>query len=378
VNASADLDRDVRFMRRALELAARGRGLTSPNPMVGAVVVRDEQIVGEGFHERAGGPHAEVVALAAAGSGSRGATLYVTLEPCAYHGRTPPCAPQVIAAGIRRVVAALVDPNPRVSGRGLAALRAAGLDVTEATLWEEAERQNRSFVTAMRLGRPHVTLKVAMTLDGRIADLHGESKWITGPPAREVAHRLRSESDAVVVGVGTALRDDPSLTVRLDRAWPREPYRVVIDTGARTPAHARFITAGTPERALVITGPHASRERIAALTAAGARVVPVALGDAHVDLRAALTALAHLEVRAVLVEGGGGLHGAFLDAGLVDRVAVFLAPRLLGGRAATSAIEGSGLSLEGAPRLTALEVSRLGDDVLIEADVCRTDTRGAG
>jgi diaminohydroxyphosphoribosylaminopyrimidine deaminase/5-amino-6-(5-phosphoribosylamino)uracil reductase len=153
---------------------------------------------------------------------------------------------------------------------------------------------------------------------------------------------------------------------------------VVIDTGARTPAHARFITAGTPERALVITGPHASRERIAALTAAGARVVPVALGDAHVDLRAALTALAHLEVRAVLVEGGGGLHGAFLDAGLVDRVAVFLAPRLLGGRAATSAIEGSGLSLEGAPRLTALEVSRLGDDVLIEADVCRTDTRGAG
>jgi diaminohydroxyphosphoribosylaminopyrimidine deaminase / 5-amino-6-(5-phosphoribosylamino)uracil reductase len=376
VSLPADPERDVRFMRRALELAARGRGLTSPNPMVGAVVVAEEGIIGEGFHERAGGPHAEVVALAAAGGRSRGATLYVTLEPCSYHGRTPPCAPQVIAAGIRRVVAALVDPNPRVSGRGLAALRAAGLEVTEATLSDEAERQNRGFVTAMRLGRPHVTLKVAMTLDGRIADLHGESKWITGPPAREVAHRLRSESDAVIVGVGTALRDDPALTVRLDRVWPREPYRVVIDTTARTPADARFITAGTPARALVITGQHAGQDRIAALTAAGARVVPVAVREGRVDLHAALAALAELEVRAVLVEGGGDLHGAFLDAGLVDRVAVFLAPRLLGGRTATSAIEGAGLSLKGAPRLTALEVSHLGDDVLIEADVCRADGGG--
>lgn len=356
-------------MRRALELAERGRGLTSPNPMVGAVVVNDEAIVGEGFHERAGDPHAEVVALAVAGSRSRGATLYVTLEPCSHQGRTPPCAPAVIAAGIRRCVAASVDPNPRVSGRGLAELRAAGVDVADLILTAEALRQNRAFVTAMRLGRPHVTLKAATTLDGRIADLHGESKWITGPAARAAAHRLRSESDAIVVGVGTVLRDDPALTVRLERPWPREPYRVVLDTAARTPADARVIAAGTPARTLVITGRNASPARVTALAAAGASVVPVVAADGHVDLRAALAWLAEREVRAVLIEGGGEVHGAFLDAGLVDRVAIFVAPRLLGGRGATSVIEGAGHPLKSAPHLTAFEVTTLGDDLLIEADV---------
>ena len=370
---AASAERDARFMRRALGLAERGRGLTSPNPMVGAVVAHGEEIVGEGFHERAGGPHAEVVALAAAGSRSRGATLYVTLEPCAHQGRTPPCAAAVIAAGIRRVVAASVDPNPRVSGRGLAELRAAGVEVADPILTAEAQRQNRAFVTAMRRGRPHVTLKAAMTLDGRIADLHGESKWITGEAARATAHRLRSESDAIVVGVGTVLRDDPALTVRLDRPWPREPYRVVLDTGARTPAGARVISAGTPARTLVITGQDANPARVAALTAAGASVVPVAAADGHCDLRAALAALVEREVRAVLIEGGGEVHGAFLDAGLVDRVAVFVAPRLLGGREAISVIEGAGHPLKSAPHLTAFDVTMLGDDLLIEADVQRVD-----
>jgi diaminohydroxyphosphoribosylaminopyrimidine deaminase/5-amino-6-(5-phosphoribosylamino)uracil reductase len=374
--AGASEDRDARFMRRALELAERGRGRTSPNPMVGAVVVSGDTIVGEGFHERAGGPHAEVVALAAAGARSRGATLYVTLEPCSHHGRTPPCAPAVVAAGVRRVVAALVDPDPRVSGRGLATLRAAGVEVAAAVLTDEAERQNRVFVGAMRLGRPHVTLKAAMTLDGRIADLHGESKWITGAQARAVAHRLRSESDAIVVGVGTALRDDPALTVRLDTPWPREPYRVVLDTHARTPADARLIATGTPARALVMTGAEASRDRVAALTAAGAAVLPVVVRDGHVDLRAVLDALAAREVRAVLVEGGGEVHGAFLDAGLVDRVAVFIAPRLLGGRGAISAIQGVGSPLKSALHLSALEVIHVGDDVLIEADVRRGPPEG--
>jgi len=369
VSTIVDVELDARFMRRALELAERGRGLTSPNPMVGAVVVSDGEIVGEGYHERAGGPHAEVVALAAAGARSRGATIYVTLEPCSYHGRTPPCARAVIDAGIRRVVAALVDPNPRVSGRGLDALRAAGVEVAETILTDHAERQNRAFVAAMRLGRPHVTLKAAMTLDGRIADRHGESKWITGDGARAAPHRLRSESDAIVVGVGTVLRDDPALTVRLERPWPREPYRVVLDTRARTPVAARLIAAGTKSRALVITGGDTDPARIAALTAAGATVVPVGSRDGRVDPRAALAALAEREVRAVLVEGGGEVHGAFVDAGLVDRVAVFIAPRLMGGREATPSIGGLGLSLADALRLGALEVSRFGDDLLIEADV---------
>ncbi len=366
-------DRDARFMARALELAERGRGLTSPNPMVGAVVVSGETIVGEGFHERAGGPHAEVRALAAAGARAGGATLYVTLEPCSHHGRTPPCAPAVVAAGIRRVVVALVDPNPLVAGRGLAMLREAGVEVVEAILAQEAERQNRAFVTAMRLGRPHVTLKAAMTLDGRIADIHGVSKWITGPEARGVAHRLRRDSDAIVVGVGTALQDDPALTVRLERSWPREPYRVVLDTKARTPADARLITAGTRARALVIVGEDASPARVAALAASGATVIPVPTCRGRVDLGAALSALAAREVRAVLVEGGGELHGAFLDAGLVDRVAVFLAPRLLGGRAATPAVGGVGRALGRALAVVDVEVTRVGDDLLVEGDVRRAD-----
>jgi diaminohydroxyphosphoribosylaminopyrimidine deaminase / 5-amino-6-(5-phosphoribosylamino)uracil reductase len=368
VSAVVDLEADARFMRRALELAERGRGLTSPNPMVGAVVVSDGAIVGEGYHERAGGPHAEVIALAAAGERSRGATIYVTLEPCSYHGRTPPCASALVDAGIRRVVAALVDPNPRVSGRGFAALRAAGVEVADPILGEHAERQNRAFVAAMRLGRPHVTLKLAMTLDGRIADRRGESKWITGEAARAAAHRLRSESDAILVGVGTVLRDDPALTVRRDRPWPREPYRVVLDTHARTPAAARLIASGTRARALVITGPGADPARVAALAAAGATVVGVAAREGRVDPQAALAALAEREVRAVLVEGGGEIHGAFVDAGLVDRVAVFVAPRLMGGREATPSIGGLGRLLGASLILGGLEVGRVGDDLLIEAD----------
>jgi diaminohydroxyphosphoribosylaminopyrimidine deaminase/5-amino-6-(5-phosphoribosylamino)uracil reductase len=366
-------ERDARFMRRALELAERGRGLTSPNPMVGAVVVSADTIVGEGFHERAGGAHAEVAALVAAGPQSHGATLYCTLEPCAHHGRTPPCAPTVLAAGIRRVVVAFVDPNPLVAGRGLAALREAGVEVVEGVLADEAERQNRAFVTAMRLGRPHVTLKAATTLDGRIADVHGESKWITGAEARGLAHRLRRDADAIVVGVGTVLRDDPALTVRLERPWPREPYRVVLDTQARTPTDARLIAAATPARALVIVGADAVPSRVAALRAAGATVIPVPLRDERVDLSAALATLAAREVRAVLVEGGGEVHGAFLDAGFVDRVAVFLAPRLLGGRAATPAIGGAGTALKSAPRIVDVEVTRVGDDLLIEGDVERVE-----
>lgn len=367
--------RDAGFMRRALELAERGRGLTSPNPMVGAVVVSGETIVGEGFHEMAGGPHAEVAALGAAGARARGATLYVTLEPCVHHGRTPPCAPFVLAAGVDRVVAALIDPNPLVGGRGLAALRAAGVEVTAGVLAADAERQNRAFLTAMRRGRPHVTLKVAMTLDGRIADVHGDSQWITGPMARAAVHRLRSQSDAIVVGVGTALRDDPALTARLDRPWPREPYRVVLDSAGRTPADARLIAAGTPARALILTGDNVDSSRVAALRASGATVVTVAGGARHVDLRGALAVLAAREVRAVLVEGGGEIHGAFLDAGLVDRVVMFVAPRLLGGRTATAAIGGTGRPLKEALRLTALEVTRFGDDLLIEGDVELVDRR---
>ena len=362
---------DAAFMRRALEVAERGRGLTSPNPLVGAVVVRAGRVVGEGAHLRAGGPHAEVEALAAAGEAARGATLYVTLEPCNHHGRTPPCAPAVAAAGLARVVTALSDPNPAVAGGGAALLRAAGIAVEAGVLAGEAERQNRAWLTAMREGRPHVTLKAAATLDGRIADVHGTSQWITGEAARARAHRLRADSDAIVVGVTTALRDDPALTVRLATPWPREPYRVVLDTGARLGADARLIQAGTPARALVAVGEGAAAGRVAALRAAGATVARCPLREGRIDAAAVLGLLFEREVRAVLVEGGAETHAAFVDAGLVDRVALFLAPLLLGGRAAPGIVGGAGRELKSALRLGPPAVTALGDDLLLEADVLR-------
>jgi diaminohydroxyphosphoribosylaminopyrimidine deaminase/5-amino-6-(5-phosphoribosylamino)uracil reductase len=363
---------DERFMRRALELAERGRGLTSPNPMVGAVVVTPAgEVAGEGAHLRAGGPHAEIEALGAAGGRASGATLYLTLEPCTHPGRTPPCAPTIVAAGVRRVVAAIRDPNPFVAGRGFEVLRSAGIEVASGILADAAARQNRVFLTAMTARRPHVTLKAAMTLDGKIADADGASRWITGERARAHAHRLRREADAIVVGVGTVLRDDPRLTVRLDRPWPREPYRVVLDTNARTPDEARFIRAGDPARALVAVGEGAPAGRLGDLGAAGAGIIRCARRDGRVDLDALLEALFARDVRAVLVEGGGEVHAAFLEAGLVDRVAIYVAPLLVGGRAAPTPVGGAGRELKRAVRLGAFEVTPLGDDILLEADVLR-------
>jgi diaminohydroxyphosphoribosylaminopyrimidine deaminase/5-amino-6-(5-phosphoribosylamino)uracil reductase len=362
---------DQRFMQRALDLAARARGLTSPNPMVGAVVVRDGVMIAEGFHRAAGEPHAEVEALTAAGAQARGATLYVTLEPCVHHGRTPPCAPAVIAAGVRRVVIATSDPNPQVSGRGVAVLREAGIDVTTGVLEAPAAALNRVFLTAMREGRPHVTLKAAATLDGKIADLHGTSKWITGDAARLEGRRLRSEADAIVVGIGTVLADDPALTVRLEGPWPRQPLRVVLDSKARTPVAAKLIQGEPKGLAIVAVGADAPEERVGALEAAGAQVVRCPAADGRVSPAGLLATLAGREVRGVLVEGGGEVAASFLEAGLVDRVAMFLAPLLLGGTKAPSVVAGAGRELKRAVALEAVEVRRVGDDILIEGDVRR-------
>jgi diaminohydroxyphosphoribosylaminopyrimidine deaminase/5-amino-6-(5-phosphoribosylamino)uracil reductase len=364
---------DERFMRRALDLAERARGRTSPNPLVGAVLVHDGAVIAEAYHEAAGRPHAEVLALQAAGTAARGATLYVTLEPCAHHGRTPPCAPAVVAAGVRRVVAAVGDPDPRVAGRGFDILRAAGIDVTVGVLATEAARQNRVFFTAMREGRPHVTLKAAMTLDGKLADLRGTSRWITGEAARREAHRLRRDADAIVVGVSTVLLDDPRLTVRLDEPVSREPYRVVLDSHGRTPTAARVLTASTPARTIVFTTEGAPPTRLAGLRAAGATVVTCPARNGRVDIGAVLQELHAREVRSVLVEGGAEVHGSFVDAGLVDRVALFVAPILIGGRAATPVVGGGGLDLKSALRLGAVSVRAIGDDVLVEADVLRSE-----
>ena len=356
-------------MSRALSLAEQGRGLTSPNPMVGAVVVRDGAVVGEGFHAEAGGPHAEIVALAAAGERARGATLYVTLEPCNHHGRTPPCTRAIRNAGVARVVTGAVDPNPHVTGGGADVLRASGIEVAVGVLDGEVRALNRAFFTAMLRRRPHVTLKSAMTLDGKIAARDGTSRWITGAEARAEAHRLRSESDAVVVGIGTALADDPALDVRLEAPWPREPRRVVVDSQARLPVRARMIGAGRAERAVVAVTDAAPPERVAALEAAGATVLACKSAQGRVDLVDLAARLFALDVIAMLVEGGAELNAAFLEAGLVDRVAIFLAPKLLGGAAAPTPVGGAGRSLSQAVRLARPTVRPLGDDWLVEADV---------
>jgi diaminohydroxyphosphoribosylaminopyrimidine deaminase/5-amino-6-(5-phosphoribosylamino)uracil reductase len=358
------------WLDRALALAERGRFGVSPNPMVGAVLVRGGKVVGEGWHRRAGEAHAEIRALAEAGGAARGADLYLTLEPCVHHGRTPPCAPRVAASGVRRVVVAASDPNPLVSGRGIRALRRAGLEVVRAPEpWRRrAEEQNETFRGAMERNRPFVLAKWASSLDGRIASARGESRWITGEAARRRAMLLREEYDAVLVGAGTVLADDPRLTRRLGKAGRRPHWRIVLDGRLRVPEDAR-VFRGTGER-VVATARPASSAKARRLSARGVRVwsLPGRSRD-RVRLEGLLSELASLGVRSLLVEGGGETLAAFLKAGLVDRVAVFLAPRILGGRSAPAAVEGAGFGLADTPRLSDERIERVGEDLLVTGRV---------
>lgn len=351
--AAADL-----FLRRALRLAARGRYTTSPNPRVGAVLVRDGEVVGEGWHRRAGGAHAEAEALAAAGDAARGATLYLNLEPCSHQGRTPPCADALVAAGVARVVACHRDPDPRVAGRGFARLRAAGVEVEVGALAAEAAALNLPFLTTRALARPAVTLKWAMSLDGRIATAGGESQWISGPASRRFALALREEHDAILVGSGTALADDPRLDRRLGLAGAPN-LRVVLDRRLRVSPAARLFTV--PGEVLIYTEAE-SAERTRALAAAGAHVVRLP----SVEPAAVLADLRGRGVQSVLIEGGAEVHAAFVASGLWDRVEVAAAPLLVGGRSALGPIAGAGAAtLAAAPRLERLAIRRRGADVIL-------------
>ena len=335
-------------MRRALALAARGLGETNPNPAVGCVLVRGGRVVGEGYHRRAGEPHAEVVALRQAGARARGATAYVNLEPCAHQGRTPPCAPALVGAGVRRVVAAMGDPNPLVGGRGFRILRRRGIQVTRGVLEKEALRLNEPFVVAVRERRPFVLLKAALTLDGRIATARGESKWITSAAQRRQARALRRRFDAVAVGIGTALADDPLL---LPEPRVRRPFhRVVFDSRLRLPLRSRLVRSARRSPLWVLTLEDDPRKR-ARLERRGARVVTVR-GRGRVPPAAALRELYARGVRSLMVEGGSELLGSFLGAGLFDQVALFRAPLLLGGRHGRPAFGGpDALRLADAVRL---------------------------
>lgn len=371
--------RDAELMRTALRAAAFGRGRTHPNPIVGAVVARGGRPIAVGHHARAGGPHAEVVALEAAGARAKGADLYVTLEPCDHWGKTPPCTQAVIAAGVKRVFVGAIDPNPLVSGRGVTRLREAGLEVRTGLLGPECEAANEPWFKFITRKLPWVALKAAATLDGALATAAGDSRWVTGETARTEVHKLRDSLDAVVVGVGTALADDPRLNVRLPAhpelpgvsirgVPPRDPVRVVVDSRARLPPEARMLAQRSEAPTLVAVGPKAKAAALKGLERAGAQLLRCAAGPGgRVDLDDLLAQLGHRGLTSLLVEGGAALHGAFLQAGLWDELFLFLAPKLAGKGALGWAGFPGPTAMAQASRLDVRSVERVGEDWLVRA-----------
>jgi diaminohydroxyphosphoribosylaminopyrimidine deaminase / 5-amino-6-(5-phosphoribosylamino)uracil reductase len=363
-------EQDRLHLRRALELAERGRGRVSPNPLVGAVLAREGEVIGEGFHAAFGDPHAERAALEdCRGRGQEpvGATLYVTLEPCAHRGRQPPCTDAILEAGLSRVVYASEDPSEKASGRGPGILRDEGIEVEQAAGEEGAAARllNQPFRKHARTGLPLVVLKLATSLDGRVATPSGDSEWISGEASRGLVHQWRAEADAVAVGIGTALADDPLLTARAPEAQ-RQPTRIVFDSGARLPLEGKLVATVAEAPLIVVVGAAALPDRCRALEQAGAEVVVAGGRDRGQRLRSALAELGHRQITSLLLEGGPVLAGAFAAAGEIDQLRLFVAPLLIG--AGRSAIEGEGVSaIAGAARALAVEAETVGDDILIRA-----------
>jgi diaminohydroxyphosphoribosylaminopyrimidine deaminase / 5-amino-6-(5-phosphoribosylamino)uracil reductase len=361
---------DRRHLSRALELAERGRGHVSPNPLVGAVLARGEDVLGEGWHAELGGAHAEIAALGDAnGAPVDGATLYVSLEPCAHHGRTPPCTDAIIDAGIGRVVVASDDPSEKAAGRGLGILRDEGVEVVQAEgeLLDRARLLNQAFRKHARAGRPWVLFKSAMSLDGKVATETGDSKWISGSTSRKLAHRWRAESDAVAVGIGTALADDPLLTTRIEGTW-RQPRRIVFDSTARLPLDSRLVQDAPSIPLTVVVSRAARRTAVSQLETSGAEVLVATGGNEQARVANALEQLGQAGITSILLEGGPRLAGAFFDAEEVDEMRLFVAPIVVGGHKARDPLEGSGAErIAEAARAMALECERVDDDVLLVA-----------
>ncbi|MEY8356860.1 bifunctional diaminohydroxyphosphoribosylaminopyrimidine deaminase/5-amino-6-(5-phosphoribosylamino)uracil reductase RibD [Lachnospiraceae bacterium 54-53] len=358
-------DRD--YMMRALELARKGVGAVSPNPLVGAVIVKDGRVIGEGWHEHFGGPHGERNALAACTESPGGADLYVNLEPCCHYGKTPPCTEAIMESGIRRVVVGTEDPDPRVAGKGIRLLRENGIEVETGVMKQECEELNRVFFHFVKSGTPYVVMKYAMTMDGKIATAAGNSRWITGERAREKVHEDRNRYSAVMAGVGTVLSDDPLLTCRMPGG--RNPVRIICDTRLRTPLASMVVRTAGAVPTVIATGCRAE-EALRPYCEAGCRVLPVPAPDGKLDLKVLMEKLGETGIDSVLLEGGGTLNWSALKSGIVNRVQAYIAPKLFGGRDALSPVEGEGVEMPGFSFLLAEPViTRIGEDILIESEV---------
>ncbi len=353
-------------MRMALRLAEKARGRTSPNPMVGAVVVKDGNVISRGYHRKVGEPHAEAIALKKAGEAAKGATLYVTLEPCLHtNKRTPPCTPLVMQSGVKRIVVGMIDPNPHVSGGGLKAIRAAGIEVTIGILEAEAKKLNEAFIRHVTSGIPFVILKIAQTLDGKIATARGESKWITGEKAREEVHRLRDRNDAVLVGINTVLKDNPSLTTRIPKG--RDPIRVIVDSKLRIPLNAKVLTQKSSAKTIVATLARAPKSKIKKLKDAGAEVLLTKADQGRVDMRDLMKKLGRMDIMSVLIEGGAEINASALKSGIVDKVVLFIAPMLMTGTDSLCSVGGtSPVKLNQAIRLSSITSRFVGEDLMVE------------
>ncbi|MGM0472102.1 MAG: bifunctional diaminohydroxyphosphoribosylaminopyrimidine deaminase/5-amino-6-(5-phosphoribosylamino)uracil reductase RibD [Bacillota bacterium] len=358
---------DRHYMKRALELAAQGRGRVNPNPMVGAVIVKDGQVVGEGYHQAAGEAHAEVNALADAGSDAQGATIYVTLEPCSHYGKTPPCSKALIEAGIARVVAAMEDPNPLIAGRGLEELAKAGIEVDSGLLEEEAKKLNEAFLKYITTDRPFVILKNALTLDGKIATKSGSSKWISGTQSRELVHQLRDEVDGILVGIGTVIADNPRLTTRLEDRGGVDATRIILDPKLEISLAAKVVNLESEAKTVVVTAPKNSETKKAEqLIDKGVKILTVPAVDGYLDLDCLLTKLGELEMMSLLVEGGSAVSTSFLFNGLVDKLIYFIAPKIIGGSEAVGVVGGLGVEqVNDGIEIDDLEVTKSGADLMV-------------
>ena len=364
-------DKQILFMRRALELAQRARGRTSPNPMVGAVVVKREKIIGEGYHSRAGHPHAEVVALRRAGDKARSADLYINLEPCCHFGRTPPCTDAIIQAGVKRVFVGMKDPNPLVKGKGLRALKAQGIIVVSGVLKKECMNLNESFLKVITTGMPFVILKTAMSLDGKIATRSGDSRWISGEWARNHVHKIRNHVDAIMVGTETVLKDNPRLTCRLKKNSVKHPTRIILDRRNRIPLTANVFKNSRSQKVIYITGPDISSARMKALVAKKVEILNTKSDKNGFHIKPLLKDLANREVNSILIEGGAELNSSVLNAGVVDRIVAFISPILIGGSRAPGFFGGQGVLKVGSSiKLKNLEVTKIGEDLMLEATPC--------